>query len=147
MEQKPKTVNLTILKPETESNAPVQVEGFVTAGFPSPANDYLEKELNFNELFVRNPSSTFFVEVSGNSMVDAGIHNGDILVVDRSIDPYDDSIVVCFIDGEFTVKKVNKIDGEYYLIPQNPAFKPIRIVEGSDFRLWGIVTFVIHKFR
>jgi DNA polymerase V len=134
----PKSVNLDFR---------TKTEGFVTAGFPSPANDYIEKELNFKELFIRNESSTFFVQVLGNSMINAGIFDGDILVVDKSLDPLNNSILVCFIDGDFTVKKVNKIDGALYLIPENPQFKPIKIDESSDFRLWGVVTFAIHKFR
>jgi len=80
-------------------------------------------------------------------MVDVNIFDGDILVVDKSLDPSTDSILVCFIDGEFTVKKVSKIGKEFFLIPANPEFKPIKIEEGSDFRLWGVVTFVIHKLR
>lgn len=123
------------------------IQGFVTAGFPSPAGDYLEQELNFKELFIKNESSTFFVQVSGNSMINAGIFDGDILVIDKSLDPCDNSILVCFIDGEFTIKRVNKIDGSFYLIPDNPQFKPIKIDEHADFRLWGVVTFAIHKFR
>lgn len=124
-----------------------KVEGFVTAGFPSPAGDYLDQELNFKELFIRNESSTFFVRVAGNSMINAGIFDGDILVVDKSLSPNDNSILVCFVDGEFTVKRVNKIDGAFYLVPDNPQFKPIKIDENADFRLWGVVTFAIHKFQ
>lgn len=123
------------------------IQGFVSAGFPSPANDYLEQELNFKELFIKNESSTFFVQVAGNSMVNAGIFDGDILVIDKSLDPYDNSILVCLIDGEFTVKRVSKIDDSFYLIPDNPKFAPIKVNEHSDFRLWGVVTFAIHKFR
>lgn len=141
-----KEQHLSLVTPIFDAGQTVPLSGFVRAGFPSPANDYLEKELNFKELFVRNESSTFFVEVSGNSMIDSGIHDGDILVVDRSLDPHDDSILVCFVDGEFTVKKVSKIDGAFYLIPENKKFKPIKIEEGSDFRLWGVVTYCIHKF-
>jgi len=123
------------------------IDGFITAGFPSPANDYIEDELNFKELFIRNESATFFVKVCGNSMINAGIFDGDILVVDKSLNPTDNSILVCFIDGEFTVKRVKKIDGAFYLIPDNPQFNPIKIEERADFRLWGVVTFAIHKFR
>lgn len=130
---------------DTECN--IKIEGFVTAGFPSPAADYVEKELNFKELFIRNESSTFFVRVEGSSMINSNIYDGDILVVDKSLRPYDNSVLVCFIDGEFTVKRVSKIEGELFLIPDNPIFKPIKIDENSDFRLWGVVTFAIHRFR
>ena len=147
MDNNSEKVNLRLIKPQFNENETHQIEGFVSAGFPSPAGDYIELELNLKELFVRNESSTFFVEVVGNSMLNAGIHNGDILVIDKSLDPVDDSILVCFVDGEFTVKRVGKIKGSFYLLPENPQFKPIKIDDNSDFRLWGVVTFVIHKFR
>ena len=131
---------------ESEDFQPV-IDGYVVAGFPSPAGDYIDNELNLKTLLVRNESSTFYVQVVGNSMVDANIFDGDILVVDKSLSPSDKSILVCFIDGEFTVKKVSKIGKEFFLIPANPEFKPIKIEESSDFRLWGVVTFVIHKIR
>jgi len=130
-----------------KANFTTSIEGFVTAGFPSPAGDYIENELNFKELFIRNESATFFVRVEGNSMIGAGIFDGDILVVDKSVNPYDNSILVCFVDGEFTVKRISKIEGVLYLIPDNPDFKPIKINEDSDFRLWGVVTFAIHQYR
>ncbi len=140
-------VKLRFLNPQFDDSETFTIEGYVSAGFPSPASDYVEKELNFKELFVRNESSTFFVEVDGNSMINANIFHGDILVVDKSLNPLDNSVIVCYVDGEFTVKRVKKIDGSYYLIPENPQFKPIKIEDSSDFRLWGIVTFVIHKLR
>ncbi len=123
------------------------LESFVSAGFPSPANDYLESGLDVRQLLIRNPSSTFFARVSGNSMIDAGIHDGDVLVIDKSLNPHDDSILVCCVDGEFTVKKVQKIDNDFYLVPQNKNLSPIKINESADFRLWGVVTFVIHKIQ
>ncbi len=125
----------------------IEIAASVAAGFPSPANDYIESELNFKELLVRNESATFFVRVDGHSMTGAGINDGDILVVDKSLKPNDNSILVCFIDGEFTVKRVSKINGSFYLIPDNSDFTPIPINENSDFRLWGVVTFSIHKYR
>lgn len=131
---------------ESEEFQPV-IDGYVAAGFPSPAGDYIDNELNLKTLLVRNESSTFYVQVVGNSMVDANIFNGDILVVDKSLSPSNKSILVCFVDGEFTVKKVSKIGKDFFLIPANPEFKPIKIEESSDFRLWGVVTFVIHKLR
>lgn len=131
---------------ESEDFQPV-IDGYVAAGFPSPAGDYIDNELNLKTLLVRNESSTFYVQVVGNSMVDANIFDGDILVVDKSLSPSNKSILVCFIDGEFTVKKVSKIGKDFFLIPANPEFKPIKIEDSSDFRLWGVVTFVIHKLR
>jgi DNA polymerase V len=147
MDKKSEPVRLKIINPQFNDNETHWIEGFVSAGFPSPAGDYVEKDLNLKELFIRNESSTFFVEVVGNSMINAGIRDGDILVVDKSLDPVDDSILVCFVDGEFTVKRVGKIKGSFYLIPENPQFSPIKIDDQTDFRLWGVVTFVIHKFR
>jgi len=131
---------------ESEDFQPI-IDGYVAAGFPSPAGDYIDNELNLKTLLVRNESSTFYVQVVGNSMIEANIFDGDILVVDKSLSPSDKSVLVCFIDGEFTVKKVSKIGKEFFLIPANPEFKPIKIEKGSDFRLWGVVTFVIHKLR
>ncbi len=147
MASKQSKVKLTFLNyKEIEDFQPI-IDGYVAAGFPSPAGDYIDSELNLKTLLMRNESSTFYVQVVGRSMVDVNIFDGDILVVDKSLDPSTDSILVCFIDGEFTVKKVSKIGKEFFLIPANPEFKPIKIEEGSDFRLWGVVTFVIHKLR
>jgi DNA polymerase V len=147
MPRKPEKARLRFLRnTESEDFSPI-IDGYVMAGFPSPAGDYIENELNLKALLMRNESSTFFVQVVGNSMVDVNIFEGDILVVDKSLDPSKDSILVCFIDGEFTVKKVSKIGKDFYLIPANPEFKPIKIEESSDFRLWGVVTFVIHDVR
>jgi len=123
------------------------VETFINAGFPSPADDYLEAKLDLNQLLIQNPSSTFFARVRGNSMVDAGIHDGDILIIDKSLEPKQTSVLVCFIDGEFTVKRVQKKNGDFYLMPQNKEFSPIKVDKGSDFRLWGVVTHCIHNLR
>lgn len=121
------------------------VDAFISAGFPSPADDYLEAKLDLNQLLIQNPSSTFFARVRGNSMVDAGIHDGDILIIDKSLEPKKNSVLVCFIDGEFTVKRVMKSNGDFYLLPQNKEFEPIKVDKNSDFRLWGVVTYCIHK--
>lgn len=117
----------------------------VRAGFPSPAEDYLDKKLDLNEYLIRNPSATFFVRVSGTSMINAGIHDGDILVVDRSAEPVDNRIVVGVINGEFTVKRIKKKNNRLFLLPENESFKPIEITEEMDFRIWGVITYTIHK--
>jgi DNA polymerase V len=127
-----------------ELNLPL-VDAFISAGFPSPAEDYLEGKLDLNKLLIKNPSSTFFARVRGSSMIDIGIHDSDILIIDKSLEPKHNSVLICFIDGEFTVKKVQKIDGDMYLIPQSKDFAPIKVEKGSDFRLWGVVTHCIHK--
>ncbi len=117
----------------------------VAAGFPSPAEDYIEGKLDLNEYLIKHPSATFFVRVQGNSMIHAGIHDSDILVVDRAVEPRDGKIVVAVINGEMTVKRIRKKSGKLYLVPENDEFKPIEITETSDFRVWGVVTSVIHK--
>lgn len=128
-----------------ELNLPL-INAYINAGFPSPADDYLESKLDLNKLLIQHPSSTFFARVRGNSMIDVGIHDGDILIIDKSLEPKHNSVLVCFIDGEFTVKKIRKQNGDFYLMPENKDFEPIKIEKGSDFRLWGVVTHCIHKF-
>lgn len=113
----------------------------VAAGFPSPAEDFEENKLDLNELIIKHPVSTFFVRVKGESMKDAGITSGDILVVDRSIAPSNDSIIIAIIDNEFTVKRLKKTRTEVYLLAENQNFKPIK----DKFEVWGVVTFVIKK--
>ena len=117
----------------------------VQAGFPSPADDYVEKNLDLNELLVSHPAATFFVRVEGHSMIDAHIYSGDILIVDRSLSAANGQIVIALINGEFTVKRVS-IEGEkLFLVPENPAFPKIAINPEDDFQIWGVVTYVIHK--
>lgn len=118
--------------------------GEVKAGFPSPADDMREK-LDLMKMLVKHPASTFFFRVSGTSMVDASLDEGDIIIVDKSLDPYNGCIAVCYIDGEFTVKRVAIDSGGVCLMPANPQYKPLRISEENDFTVWGIVTFVIKK--
>ncbi|MBS0604600.1 MAG: translesion error-prone DNA polymerase V autoproteolytic subunit [Verrucomicrobia bacterium] len=117
----------------------------VQAGFPSPAEDYLDKTLDLNELLISHPAATFFVRVAGDSMKGAGIFSGDILVVDRSIEAADNKIIVAIVGGEFTVKRLKLRDGRICLIPENPAYPILEMKEGSDFQVWGVVTYVIHK--
>jgi DNA polymerase V len=123
------------------------VDAFISAGFPSPADDYIEAKLDLNQLLIQDPSSTFFARVRGNSMLDIGIHDGDILIIDKSLEPKQNSVLICFIDGEFTVKKVNRVNGDFYLVPENKDFAPIKVDKSSDFRLWGVVTYCIHSLR
>lgn len=117
----------------------------VAAGFPSPADDHLESQLDLNEYVVRNPATTFYVRVEGNSMLNAGIHPNDILVVDLSLEPHDGNIVIALVNGEFTVKRLKILPSKQIcLMPENEDYSPIMIQEGMDFRVWGIVTNVIH---
>ncbi|MBE9480692.1 MAG: translesion error-prone DNA polymerase V autoproteolytic subunit [Bacteroidetes bacterium] len=117
----------------------------ISAGFPSPAEDYIDKKLDLNEYLIKNRSATFLVKVNGNSMINSGIYDGDILVVDRSAEPANNKIVIGVIDGEFTVKRIIKKVKKLFLQPENENFKPIEITEDMDFKIWGIVTFAIHK--
>ncbi len=116
----------------------------VSAGFPSPADDHIEAQLNLNTHLIKNPASTFFVRASGDSMKNAGIYTGDILIVDRSIEPVDDKVVVVAIDGELTVKRLKIKNNNIYFMPENPDFKPIVVKELQDVHIWGVVTNVIH---
>ncbi len=116
----------------------------ISAGFPSPADDHIELQLDLNEHCIKNPSSTFFLRVSGESMKNAGIFPGDILIVDRSLKPADGKIVIAAIDGELTVKRLKKEKNNLYLMPENLDYKPIKINEAQDLIIWGVVTNVIH---
>jgi DNA polymerase V len=137
---------LIFYSPDLTTKVEINFAGFsVPAGFPSPAEEYLEPKLDLNQFLIKHPSATFFVKVQGNSMVNAGIHNEDILIVDRALEPKNGDIAVCVIDGEFTVKRLQIIDNELYLSPENGDFNPIKVTEFQDFKVWGVVTFVIHK--
>jgi len=117
----------------------------VAAGFPSPADDYVEKRLDLNELLIKKPSSTFFVRAEGESMLGAGIHPGDVLVVDRSVHAGVGKIVVCALDGELTVKRLRSKEGKLVLAPENPDYSDIPIREEVEMVIWGVVTSVIHN--
>ena len=117
----------------------------VQAGFPSPADDYLEGKLDLNSHLVKHPAATFFVRVAGDSMTGAGIHEDDILVVDRSLTPAHDKIVIAVVDGDLTVKRLYKKGNTVRLLPENPDYPPIEVTENTDFTIWGVVTSVIHN--
>jgi DNA polymerase V len=117
----------------------------VTAGFPSPADDYVEDRLDLNELLVQRQEATYFLRVKGDSMVGAGIHPGDLIVVDRSIDAQDGHVVVAEVNGELTVKRLRQVAGVPELHPENPAYPVIRFQEGEDLRIWGVVTSAVHR--
>jgi DNA polymerase V len=117
----------------------------VPAGFPSPAQDYIEATLDLNDYLIAHPTSTFFVRVEGYSMIEAGIHPDDILIVDRAIEAIHNKIIIAILDGELTVKRLNIVDKVYWLVPENSQYEPILITESNDFAVWGVVTYVIHK--
>lgn len=116
----------------------------VPAGFPSPADDYLEGTLDLNSYLIRHPAATFFVRAEGESMRDAGIYPGDLLIVDRALEPADNCVVIAAIDGELTVKRLCRQRGRLYLMPENPDFEPLVVDEDTPFDVWGVVTSVIH---
>ncbi|ALJ01302.1 hypothetical protein DC20_07995 [Rufibacter tibetensis] len=118
---------------------------YISAGFPSPADDYLEDRIDLSNYLVQNPTSTYMMKVKGNSMQDANIHEGDLLVIDKSLKARDGLPVVCFLDGEFTVKTFRQINRKVYLEPANPAYKPIEITEEMDVRIWGVIVWVLHQ--
>ena len=117
----------------------------VSAGFPSPAEDYIEGRLDLNRHLIKHPAATFFVRVAGDSMINAGIHPGDILVVDRALEPQDSNVVIAVIDGELTVKRISQRHGKLFLVPDNQAYEPLEILEEMEFEVWGVVTSVIHN--
>jgi DNA polymerase V len=139
-----KQPTLTFYRPNFESDLriPFIKEG-VSAGFPSPATDFLGNDIDLNKELCKNPLATFYIKVKGNSMINAGISDKDILIVDRSLEPQNNKIAVCFIDGEFTVKRIKKEDDCLYLIPENTNYQPIKVTEENELVIWGMVTYVI----
>ncbi len=117
----------------------------VSAGMPSPAEDYEEEKLDLHALLLPNPGQTFLVQVCGDSMTGCGIQPGDILTVDRSIQPTTGRVVIAVLDGEMTVKRFKQENSKVFLMPENKDYSPIEILEGMDLRIWGVVTNVIHQ--
>lgn len=118
----------------------------VSAGFPSPADDFLDTQLDLNEYLIRHPAATFCVRAKGDSMTGAGIFPGSVLIVDRALTPRNDSIVLAVVNGEFTVKRIRREQGSYVLYPENSSYPPIHITPGMDFSVWGVVLHVIRTF-
>lgn len=118
----------------------------ISAGFPSPAESYVEKKIDLNKELIEHPAATFFVRVEGDSMEGAGIQNQDILIVDRSLEALSNKVVVAVVQGEFTVKRLKKEKGRIFLLPENLKYKPLEITKEMDFSIWGIVTYAIHSF-
>lgn len=140
--------NLTIYKVDAESHLPLPYadEG-IRAGFPSPAQDYMELAIDLNKELIKHPTSTFYGRVVGDSMKDEGIEEGDILVIDKSLELMDDDLAVCFIDGDFTVKRVRLESDAARLVPSNAKYPPIKVTKDNEFMVWGIVTYTIKKNR
>lgn len=136
-----------------ENNGPVgeelpkMAQEGIHAGFPSPANDYMTQAIDLNRELVKHPAATFYGRVVGDSMIDAGVEDGDILVIDKSLDAQDGDMAVCFVDGEFTLKYLRIQAGRLSLVPANERYPVIEVSEGMDFKMWGVVTYVIKKVR
>lgn len=130
---------------ESDSHSTPFFEGGVKAGFPSPAQDLADIGIDLNAVIVPHPETTFLARVDGNSMEEAGILDEDILVIDRAIEPKDGDIAVCYLNGEFTVKRISLQKGKLFLVPANRSFAPIPVDYSDDFIVWGIVTYCIHK--
>ena len=117
----------------------------ISAGFPSPADDFKENRISLDRELVKNKEATFYARVSGDSMVGAGLDDGDLLVIDRSLNPENGKIAVCLVDGEFTVKRIKKEKKKLYLMPENKKYKPIELKEENELIIWGVVEYVIKK--
>ena len=141
-----KKEKLILLKPK-KGNSMGQwlIEQGISAGFPSPADDFKEVRISLDKELVKNKEATFYAKVSGDSMVGAGLDDGDLLVIDRALSPENGKIAVCFIDGEFTVKRIKKEKDKLYLIPENKQYKKIEIKEENELIIWGVVEYVIKK--
>ena len=120
---------------------------FISAGFPSPAEDSLESSISLDKHLIKNPEATFMACVNGDSMVRIGIYHGDILIIDRSLNVRDGDVIIALLQGEFTVKEVSIIDGQLFLVPRNPDYECIKITPEMEFEAWGIVTSSIRKHR
>ena len=137
---------LTFLKPEKGNNiGQWLVEQEISAGFPSPADDFKEVRISLDRELVKNKEATFYARVSGDSMVGAGLDDGDLLVIDRSKNPENGKIAICLVDGEFTVKRIKREKNRLYLKPENQKYKPLELREENELIIWGIVEYVIKK--
>ncbi|MGB4414405.1 MAG: translesion error-prone DNA polymerase V autoproteolytic subunit [Paludibacter sp.] len=142
------STNLDFYSANTSSQVELPfIDGGIVAGFPSPAQDYIDLKIDLNTELISNPSSTFYARVKGTSMQDAGIMDGDILVIDKSLEPKDGDTAVCFIDGEFTLKYIKFDTDAVYLVPANSKFEPIKVTEENNFCIWGIVTYSIKNHK
>ena len=142
-----KAKELTFFSAETASKLSIPlVDVGISAGFPSPAQDFLDLSIDLNKELVKNPSTTFYARVNGYSMKDVGIDSGDLVIIDKSLEPQNGKIAVCYIDGEFTMKRIKIEKDCCWLIPENKDFKPIKVTEDNDFVIWGIVLHVIKSF-
>lgn len=139
-----KTPILYFYSPDTNNEANVWLAGTdISAGFPSPADDFKEVRISLDKAVVKNKAATFYARVAGQSMVGAGLDDGDLLVIDRSLEPENGKIAVCFVDGEFTVKRLKVAENCVWLIPENEQYKPLQVTQDDELIIWGIVTHVL----
>ena len=139
-----KKLNFFIPKPNSGPGT-IIINSGIAAGFPSPADDFKQNRISLDNELVKNKEATFFARVSGQSMIGAGLEDNDLLVIDRSLEPSNNKIAVCFIDGEFTVKRLMIKKGQLWLQPENSNYDPIMVTDENEFMIWGIVTNVIKK--
>ena len=142
--------NIQIIQGDFKKKLKLPIAEGLRAGFPSPADDYSHETLDFNRDLIHNPEATFYGKVEGDSMIEAGICNNDIAVIDRSLEPRDGDVIVACVDGEFTIKYLDmrhKKDGYIELRPANKDFKPIRITAEDNFEVWGVVIWTIKHWR
>ena len=142
MKQQSIGIEFFVPSSSTPMQLPLIQEG-ISAGFPSPANDFLDISIDLNREFIKHPSTTFYGRVRGDSMINAGLSDGDLLIIDKSLEPSNGKIAVCFIDGEFTVKRVKIEKNKLWLVAENQKYRPIEVTEDNEFMIWGIVTTVI----
>jgi DNA polymerase V len=135
---------LDIFSADTETDLPLPfIDSGISAGFPSAALDFIDLSIDLNKYLIKHPSATFYGRVKGDSLKNAGIGSGDLLIIDRSLEPVNGKIAVCYIDGEFTAKRIQVQKNEVLLVPENEHYQPIRVTEDNNFLVWGIVTHVI----
>lgn len=142
--------SIKLIKGEFEEKVNLLLAPGIRAGFPSPAEDYLQESLDFNRDLIRHPEATFYGQVEGDSMEDAGINNGDIAVIDRSVEPQHGDVVVGYVNGEFTIKFLDlthREEGYIELRPANKNYQPIRIDENTKFEVWGVVIWTIKNWK
>lgn len=136
--------NITFFLPDFDNTNELPfISGGIKAGFPSPAADFDESKISLDNVLVKNREATFYAKASGTSMIGAGIDDGDIMVIDRSLEPQNNKIAICLIDGEFTVKRIKIEKDAVYLMPENKNYQPIKVTDENELVIWGIVTYVI----
>lgn len=141
------TLSISFFKANVNSKLELALsDSGISAGFPSPAQDFTDLSIDLNKELIKNPSTTFYGRVSGESMTDLGINDGDLVIIDKSLPPLDGKIAVCFIDGEFTMKSIKLSKDCCWLLPANPQYKPIKVTADNNFLIWGIVIHVIKSF-